>query len=238
MPTELLFRDDAYLAETQATVVAINERGGIELDKTVFYATGGGQPGDAGALVLTDGSEITIGTAIYNPEDKSRILHVPLEGQSAPSVGDTVTAKLDWERRLKRMRIHTALHLLSVVLPYPVTGGAIGDGDGRLDFDIPEGGLDKAELTEKLNALVAKNAAITERWITDEELDANPGLVKTMSVKPPRGSGRVRLVSIEGIDLQPCGGTHVRNTSEIGAVAVTDVEKKGKQNRRVRIALA
>ena len=238
MPTELLFRNDAYLAETPATVVAINERGGIELDRTVFYATGGGQPGDAGVLVRNDGTEIVIGTAIYNPEDKSRILHVPLEGQAVPVVGDTVTAKLDWERRLKRMRIHTALHLLSVVLPYPVTGGAIGDGDGRLDFDIPECGLDKAELTEKLTALVAKNAAISERWITDEELDANPGLVKTMSVKPPRGSGRVRLVSIEGIDLQPCGGTHVRNTSEIGAVAVTDVEKKGKQNRRVRIALA
>jgi len=238
MPTELLFRTDAYLTETPATVVAINERGGIELDRTVFYATGGGQPGDAGVLVRSDGSEITIGTAIYNPEDKSRVLHVPLEGQAAPSTGEALVARLDWERRLKRMRIHTALHLLSVVLPYPVTGGAIGDGDGRLDFDIPEGGLDKAELTEKLTALVAKNAAITERWITDEELDANPGLVKTMSVKPPRGSGRVRLVSIEGIDLQPCGGTHVRNTSEIGAVAVTDVEKKGKQNRRVRIALA
>lgn len=238
MPTELLFRDDAYLAEAPATVVAINERGGIELDRTVFYATGGGQPGDAGVLVRSDGTEITIGTAIYNPEDKSRILHVPLEGQAAPAVGETLVAKLDWERRLKRMRIHTALHLLSVVLPYPVTGGSIGDGDGRLDFDIPEGGLDKAELAEKLNALVSKNAAISESWITDEELDANPGLVKTMSVKPPRGSGRVRLVSIEGIDLQPCGGTHVRNTSEIGAVAVTDVEKKGKQNRRVRIALA
>lgn len=238
MPTELLFRDDAYLTETPATVVAINERGGIELDRTVFYATGGGQPGDAGILVRSDGTEITIGTAIYNPEDKSRILHVPLEGQAAPAIGESVIAKLDWERRLKRMRIHTALHLLSVVLPYPVTGGAIGDGDGRLDFDIPEGGLDKADLTGKLGALVAKNAAITERWITDEELDANPGLVKTMSVKPPRGSGRVRLVSIEGIDLQPCGGTHVRNTSEIGAVVVTDVEKKGKQNRRVRIALA
>lgn len=238
MPTELLFRADAYLAETPATVVAINERGGIELDRTVFYATGGGQPGDVGVLVRNDGAEITIGTAIYNPEDKSRILHVPLEGQAAPAVGEALVARLDWERRLKRMRIHTALHLLSVVLPYPVTGGAIGDGDGRLDFDIPEGGLDKAELTEKLNALVAKNAAITESWITDEELDANPGLVKTMSVKPPRGSGRVRLVSIDGIDLQPCGGTHVRNTSEIGAVTVTDVEKKGKQNRRVRISLA
>ncbi|WP_439498966.1 alanyl-tRNA editing protein [Bosea sp. (in: a-proteobacteria)] len=238
MPTELLFRQDAYLTETPARVEAVNERGGILLDRTIFYATGGGQPGDAGRLRLADGSEIAIGTAIYDPEDKSRVIHVPLEGQATPQPGDSVTALLDWERRLKRMRIHTALHLLSVVLPFPVTGGSIGEGDGRLDFDIPEGGLDKAEIGEKLNALVARNAAVTESWITDEELDANPGLVKTMSVKPPRGSGRVRLVSIEDIDLQPCGGTHVRNTSEIGIVAVTDIEKKGKQNRRVRIALA
>jgi misacylated tRNA(Ala) deacylase len=136
------------------------------------------------------------------------------------------------------MRIHTALHLLSVVLPYPVTGGAIGEGEGRLDFDIPDAGLDKAELTAKLAELVARDAPVSERWITDAELDANPSLVKTMSVKPPRGSGRVRLVEIEGIDLQPCGGTHVRRTGEIGTVAVTDIEKKGKQNRRVRIALA
>ncbi|GAU84595.1 alanyl-tRNA editing protein [Bosea sp. BIWAKO-01] len=238
MPTELLFRQDAYLTETPAKVEALNERGGIILDRTVLYATGGGQPGDAGRLRLADGSEIAIGTTIYDPEDKSRVIHVPLENQAAPQPGDTVTLFLDWERRLKRMRIHTALHLLSVVLPFPVTGGSIGDGDGRLDFDIPEGGLDKAEIGEKLNALIARNAAVSERWITDEELDANPGLVKTMSVKPPRGSGRVRLVSIEGIDLQRCGGTHVRNTSEIGVVAITDIEKKGKQNRRVRIALA
>jgi misacylated tRNA(Ala) deacylase len=238
MPTELLFRADAYQSETTATVLSVNERGGIELDRTVFYATGGGQPGDAGLLVTADGREIAIGTTIYDPEDKSRILHVPLEGQAAPAVGDKVTARLDWERRLKRMRIHTALHLLSVALPYPVTGGAIGEGDGRLDFDIPEGGLDKAEIDEKLNELIGRNAAVTESWITDEELDANPGLVKTMSVKPPRGSGRVRLVRIGEIDLQPCGGTHVRNTAEIGKVTVTGIEKKGKQNRRVRIALA
>lgn len=238
MATELLFRDDAYLAETTATVEAVNERGGIILDRTVFYATGGGQPGDAGALRRADGSTVAIGTAIYDPEDKSRVIHVPLEGQALPLPGESVTATLDWERRLKRMRVHTALHLLSVVLSYPVTGGAIGEGDGRLDFDIPEGGLDKAEIAEKLNALIARNADVRESWITDAELDANPGLVKTMSVKPPRGSGRVRLVAIGDIDLQPCGGTHVRNTAEIGLVAVTDIEKKGKQNRRVRIALA
>lgn len=237
MPTELLFREDAYLREAEATVLAVNERGGIELDRTVFYATGGGQPGDAGSLRRADGSTIAIGTAVYDPQDKSRVLHVPLEGQPVPQPGETVTVVLDWERRFKRMRIHTALHLLSVVLPFPVTGGSIGEGDGRLDFDIPEGGLDKAEVAEKLNALIARHADISDRWISDEELDANPGLVKTMSVKPPRGSGRVRLVAIGDIDLQPCGGTHVRNTAEIGLVAVTDIEKKGKQNRRVRIAL-
>lgn len=238
MPTELLFRQDAYLRETPATVIAVNDRGGVILDRSVFYATGGGQPGDSGQLRRADGGTIAIGTTIYDPEDRSRLIHVPLEGQPAVAPGESVTAVLDWEKRLKRMRVHTALHLLSVVLPFPVTGGSIGDGDGRLDFDIPEGGLDKTEVSEKLNALVARNAEVTERWITDAELDANPGLVKTMSVKPPRGSGRVRLVSIGDIDLQPCGGTHVRNTAEIGLVAVTDIEKKGKQNRRVRIALA
>ncbi|MGN6096299.1 MAG: alanyl-tRNA editing protein [Bosea sp. (in: a-proteobacteria)] len=238
MPTELLFRQDAYLQETPATVIAVNERGGVILDRSVFYATGGGQPGDSGHLRRADGGIIAIGTTIYDPEDRSRLIHVPLEGQPAIAPGESVTVVLDWEKRLKRMRVHTALHLLSVVLPFPVTGGSIGDGDGRLDFDIPEGGLDKTEVSEKLNALVARNAEVTERWITDAELDANPGLVKTMSVKPPRGSGRVRLVSIGDIDLQPCGGTHVRNTAEIGLVAVTDIEKKGKQNRRVRIALA
>ncbi|MFA6968811.1 alanyl-tRNA editing protein, partial [Bosea sp. (in: a-proteobacteria)] len=205
MPTELLFRDDAYLTEASAIVEAVNERGGIVLDRTVLYATGGGQPGDAGTLRRADGTTIAIGAAIYDPEDRSRVIHVPLEGQASPQPGEAVTVLLDWERRLKRMRIHTALHLLSVVLSYPVTGGAIGDGDGRLDFDIPEGGLDKAEIAQKLNALIARNANVTESWITDAELDANPGLVKTMSVKPPRGSGRVRLVAIGDIDLQPCG---------------------------------
>ncbi len=236
-PTSLLFRDDAYLKSCDATVLAVNERGGITLDRTVFYATGGGQPGDAGRLVGADGRAVEIGTAIYDPDDRSRILHVAREGQTLPSPGDRVVAELDWNTRHKRMRVHTALHLLSVVLPYPVTGGAIGDGDGRLDFDIPDAGLDKAELTERLMALVQSGTPVTETWITDEELDANPQLVKTMSVKPPRGSGKVRLVRIGDIDLQPCGGTHVRNTAEIGEVAVTEIEKKGKQNRRVRIAL-
>ncbi len=236
--TTLLFRDDAYLREAAASVISINERGGIILDRSNFYATGGGQPGDTGRLERANGAAVAIGATVYNPADKSQVIHVPLEGQDLPAVGEAVTLHLDWAPRFRRMRVHTALHLLSCVLAYPVTGGAIGDGEGRLDFDIPEAGLDKADIAAKLAELIGRNAAVTERWITDEELDANPALVKTMSVKPPRGSGRVRLVAIDGIDLQPCGGTHVRNTSEIGTVLVTDIEKKGKQNRRVRISLA
>lgn len=236
MPTELLFRDDAYLKSCDARVIAINDRGGIILDRTVFYATGGGQPGDLGTITTADGSITRIATTVYS-EDKSDIVHVPTEGQTLPDIGDTVSAAIDWDIRLKRMRIHTALHVLTTVLPYPVTGGAIGDGDGRLDFDIPDAGQDKEEITAELMRRIAQNAEVTYRWIADEELEANPSLVKTMSVKPPMGTGRVRLVDIAGLDLQPCGGTHVRNTSEIGAVAVTAIEKKGKINRRVRIAL-
>ena len=232
--TALLFRDDPYARACEATIVAVSAEG-IVLDRTVFYAQGGGQPGDAGVIAGGAGREIAVANTVYGA-DRTSIVHVPASAcPLAP--GDAVTARLDWERRYARMRVHTALHLLSVVLPFPVTGGAIGDGDGRLDFDIPEAGLDKGALTERLNELVARDAPVRERWITDAELDANPGLVKTMAVKPPRGAGRVRLVEIEGIDLQPCGGTHVRSTGEIGRVAVTDIEKKGKQNRRVRIAL-
>ncbi|HEV2559900.1 MAG TPA: alanyl-tRNA editing protein [Microvirga sp.] len=230
-----LFRDDAYAAACEARVIGTTEDG-IIADRTVFYAQGGGQPGDVGTLSFADGRVLNVKNTVYGA-DRSQIVHV-VDGGALPALGDAVSLQLDWERRLKRMRVHTALHLLSVVLPYPVTGGAIGDGDGRLDFDIPDAGLDKVELADKLNSLVARDARVTDRWITDEELDANPGLVKTMSVKPPRGSGRVRLVEIEGIDLQPCGGTHVRRTGEIGTLLVTDIEKKGKQNRRVRIALA
>jgi misacylated tRNA(Ala) deacylase len=230
-----LYRDDPYAASCAAQVVSTTLDGGVILDRTVFYPQGGGQPGDQGSLRCQDGREIRIGNTTYGP-DRSQIVHQT--ESDPPEAGETVSLMLDWPLRLKRMRVHTALHLLSVVLPYPVTGGAIGDGDGRLDFDIPDAGLDRAEIAEKLNELVARDAAVKEHWITDAELDANPGLVKTMSVKPPRGTGRVRLVEIEGIDLQPCGGTHVRRTGEIGSVLVTDIEKKGRQNRRVRIALA
>ena len=166
------------------------------------------------------------------------IAHVPVAGAPALKVGDAITAAIDWDKRYARMRMHTALHLLSAVLPYAVTGGSVGDSESRLDFDIPEAGLDKDAITAKVAEMIASNAPVGSRWITDAELDANPGLVKTMSVKPPTGTGRVRLIEISGLDLQPCGGTHVRATGEIGAVRVTQIEKKGKQNRRVRLALA
>ena len=233
--TVLLFREDPTLRAAEATVVSVGEAG-VALDRTVFYARGGGQPGDAGQLRLPDGTSVPVLDTIYGP-DKATVLHVIAPGAlGLLHAGMTVTAELDWPRRLARMRIHTALHLLTIVLPYPVTGGSIGEGDGRLDFDMPDGG-DRAAIESTLNALVEADHPVTARWITDDELAANPGLVKTMSVKPPMGSGRVRLIQIGDIDLQPCGGTHVASTAEIGPIVVTGIEKKGRQNRRVRIAL-
>jgi len=237
MASECLFRDDAYLKACEARVVALTEQGGIVLDRTVFYATSGGQPGDSGTLTKADGTQIPIATAVYTDAAKSEIAHVPAPGAPALQAGDAVTAAIDWDKRHARMRMHTALHLLSAVLPYAVTGGSVGESESRLDFDIPEAGLDKDAITAKVNEMIGSDAPVTSRWISDEELAANSGLVKTMSVKPPMGTGRVRLIDIAGLDLQPCGGTHVRTTAEIGRVQVTQIEKKGKQNRRVRIAL-
>jgi misacylated tRNA(Ala) deacylase len=234
--TELLFRDNPYLAETKATVTAVNDKNGVVLDRTVFYATGGGQPGDSGSL-WRSGAPIAIATAVYS-EDKRDVVHVPLEPGEVPRPGDELTAAIDWVRRHRHMRIHTALHLLSVVMPFPVTGGAIGADEGRLDFDIEGEMPPKAEIEERLNALVMANHPVSAEWISDDALLANPGLVKTMKVKPPMGSGRVRLIRIGEIDLQPCGGTHVRSTIEIGRLAVGKIESKGKQNRRVRIGFA
>jgi misacylated tRNA(Ala) deacylase len=236
MATECLFREDSYLRECDATVVGLTDQGAILLDRTVFYAVSGGQPADRGALTLPSGEVVAVDNTIFTDQGKTEIAHVPA-GAPSVKVGDKVRAAIDWEPRFGRMRMHTALHLLSAALPYAVTGGSVGETEGRLDFDIPEAGLDKDEINEKLARMIAANAPVTTRWITDEELQANPTLVKTMSVKPPIGTGRVRLVEIEGLDLQPCGGTHVRATGEIGAVRVTQIEKKGKQNRRVRIAL-
>lgn len=230
---EALFREDAYLAETEAVVLASGP-GGVILDRTVFYPRGGGQAGDRGALALDDGTVVPIADTVYDA-DRATILHVPAAGAALPRAGARVIARIDWELRLKRMRAHTALHLLSVVAPYPVTGGAVGDAEGRLDFDSGEVLLDKAEVEARLNELIALDRAVAHRWIADEDLD--PALIKTMAVKPPMGTGRVRLVEIEGLDLQPCGGTHVRRTGEIGRASVTSIEKKGRINRRVRIAL-
>jgi misacylated tRNA(Ala) deacylase len=207
------------------------------LDATIFYARGGGQPGDRGWLACADGETVEIVDAVYDA-DKRTILHLPAPGARLPVAGEMVTARIDWDLRYKRMRIHSAMHLLSVVLPYPVTGGAVGDGEGRLDFDSGDAAFDKADVERRLNALIARDAEILTRWISDDELADNPRLVKTMMVKPPAGTGRVRLVEIVGLDLQPCGGTHVARTGEIGRVLVTGIEKKGRINRRVRIALA
>ena len=234
--TQALFREDAYQAETEAVVLSSEPRG-IALDRTVFYPQGGGQSGDKGTLLLDDGTVVPIVSAIYDA-DRVTILHVPVEGAALPRPGARAIARIDWALRYKRMRAHTAFHLLSVVAPYPVTGGSVGDAEGRLDFDSGEAVLDKAEVERRLNELIALDRAVTHRWIADEELEANPGLIKTMSVKPPMGTGRVRLIAIEGLDLQPCGGTHVERTGEIGRASVTGIEKKGKMNRRVRIALA
>ncbi len=230
---ELIFRDDPYAISCEATVTAVHERG-IELDRTVFYAQGGGQVGDSGRLKLSDGGEIAIVNAIKG-EAPDTVLHVPAEGAAPPAVGTALSAEIDWPRRHRLMRMHTCLHLLSAVLPYPVTGGQISDGKGRLDFDIPEATLDKERIAAELNRLIAENHPVKGRWISDEELEARPELVKTMSVKPPTGSGRVRLIDVEGLDLQPCGGTHVRGTAEIGKVAVRKIEKKGRRNRRVSL---
>jgi misacylated tRNA(Ala) deacylase len=238
MATDCLFREDSYLRECSATVAGLTETGGIVLDRTVFYAASGGQPADRGVLITATGDKIAIENASYVDAEKSEIAHLPAPTGLALKVGEPVHAVIDWDLRYARMRMHTALHLLSAVLPYPVTGGAVGERDGRLDFDIPEAGLDKAEITQKLADMIAAGAEVRARWITDAELAANPGLIKTMSVKPPMGTGRVRLIEIEGYDLQPCGGTHVGRTGEIGTVEVTQIEKKGKLNRRVRIAFA
>lgn len=229
-----IFREDAYQKSCVAIVTGINDKGGIVLDQTVFYPTGGGQPGDTGVLTLQNGVALKIATTVKGSA-ADEIVHVPSEDQDLPTIGDQVTAEIDWEPRHRLMRMHSCLHLLSAVLPYPVTGGQVSDGKGRLDFDLPEAVLDKQEITAKLNQLILENRDVSSSWITEDELDAKPEMVKTMSVQPPRGSGHIRLIKVEGVDLQPCGGTHVKNTSEIGPVLVRKIEKKGRQNRRVSL---
>ncbi len=236
--TTPLFRHDAYLTTATGQVVAVSEQGGIVLDRSIFYPTGGGQPGDGGSLSWDDG-QLTVATAVKG--EGGAIVLVPAGESALPPVGADVRQDLDWARRLGHMRIHTALHLLSVVIPLAVTGGSISQAKGRLDFDMAEPPEDKNALSAALDELIVRDLPISESWITEAELDANPGLVRTMSVQPPRGAGKIRLIQIgDGdarIDLQPCGGTHVARTGEIGRVRLGKVEKKGARNRRVYIHL-
>lgn len=233
-----LYRSDAYSRKVAARVVSHTDEGGIVLDTALFYPTGGGQPGDSG-WVDWDGTTLAIATTVKGTNGHSVL--VPSEPTRLPPIGAHVVQRLDWDRRYKHMRVHTALHLLSVVIPLPVTGGAIGPGRGRLDFMMPEPPENRDALEDELNRLIDRDLVVSDSWITDAELDGNPSLVKTMSVQPPRGSGRVRLVRIgnaaDQVDLQPCGGTHVARTGEIGCVVFGKIENKGKQNRRVNIAL-
>src|SRR6266480_3404286 len=208
--TELLFRDDSYLPSCFAIVIAADERG-ILLDRTVFYPTGGGQPGDTGVLRLSSGEPIAI-TDTIKGDRPDEVIHIPAPGSALPEPGTELVAEIDWERRYRLMRMHTCLHLLCSIVPGAVTGGQVSDGRGRLDFDVPGSSLDKAAIADRLNALIAAGHDVMPRWITDEELETRPELVRTMSVKPPSGVGRVRLMEVAGIDLQPCGGTHIRNT--------------------------
>ena len=241
MSTEFLFRSQPYLNEIEAKITAIDETGAVHLDRTVFYAQSGGQPGDQGVLITSGGQEIPITNAIH-PGDKTAVAHLPAEGDWHLKVGDRLNCKIDWERRLQLMRMHTALHLLSVAFPFPVTGGSIGSDKGRLDFDMPEVPENLDEIAARLNEAIAGDHMVSEEWITEAELEASPELVKTMKVKPPMGQGRVRLIRIASgdtlIDLQPCGGTHVASTGEIGPVRLGKIQKKGKQNRRVYLHFA
>lgn len=235
--TEAVFSTDAYSQVCTATIIGADTTG-IRLDRTIFYPMGGGQPGDTGQLILADGRSIPIADTRKGDIGPDDIIHVPAVGSMLPAAGTIVTAVIDWDRRHRLMRMHTCLHLLCSVVRGDVTGGQVGDGKGRLDFNLPNQALDKDEIESRVNRLIKENHAVRPRWITDAELAAQPELIRTMSVKPPSGRGKVRLLEIEGIDLQPCGGTHVARTGEIGRITITKIESKGKQNRRVNVALA
>jgi misacylated tRNA(Ala) deacylase len=235
MATQLLFRDDAYLKTAQARVTAVTERG-VELDRTIFYPLGGGQMGDSGFFVRSNGERIAIADT-RKGEALDSVIHILAPGSPTLEVGETLELEIDWPRRYALMRLHTALHVMSCVVVAPVTGGNISPDKARLDFDIDMSLLDAKKIEEGTNALIARAIPTETVWITDAELDARPELVKTMSVQPPRGAGRVRLLKIPGIDLQPCGGTHVLNIAEIGGIKVLRIRSEGKRNRRVEIAL-
>ena len=230
--TTALFREDSYLKECDATTIAV-DNDAIVLDRTVFYPMGGGQPGDTGTINWDGGSAIVVDTR-YG--DNGTIRHIVGEGITLPQPGEEVRAEIDWDRRYRHMRMHTALHLLGSLLQYGVTGGNISTEKSRLDFDM-EDTVDKEEVRKALKTLVEENHPVSCRWISNEELDAQPDLVRTMSVQPPKVAGKVRLLEIEGVDLQPCGGTHLKSTGEVGQVRIGKVEKKGKRNRRINIHL-
>jgi misacylated tRNA(Ala) deacylase len=230
---EELFRQDAYLRSCEAVVTAVDEKG-IRLDRTVFYPTGGGQPGDRGTLALPDGTVLPIADTVKADGD---IAHVPAPGTSLPAVGTRVAATIDWDRRYRHMRMHTALHVMSAVIRGDVTGGQVAADKSRLDFNLGSEIPTREDITAEINRLIARDSSVTARWITDEELAARPELVKTMSVRPPSGAGHVRLLEIDSVDLQACGGTHVARTGEIGRVECVKVENKGKMNRRFIITL-
>lgn len=230
------FDDAPYEQQCEATVIAVGADG-VELDQTLCYARSGGQAGDSGTLTLADGRALPVADTIY-ADDRRRILHVLAEGATAPQVGDRVTVRIDWPRRHRLMRLHTCLHLLGSLVPAPVTGCSISPDSARIDFDLPESTLDKADLTERLNALIQARTDVTVNTITPEELAAQPDLVRTVGAAPPGGAARIRIIEIPGVDRQPCGGTHVANTGEIGPVTVTKIEKKSRTNRRVVVAFA
>lgn len=237
MSVKILFRDDAYLSVADAGVVAINDRGGIMLDRTNFYATSGGQPGDTGFFERKDGSRIAIAATVTG-ETRDEIIHVPAAGEAAPEIGEELVLRIDWDRRYRLMRMHTACHLLTVVCPYPITGASVGENESRVDFDLPDAGVTREDASARLMQLVEAGHPVFARRIAERELAVNPGLVKSKNVRPPSGAGTVRLVCIGddgSVDSQPCGGTHVSATDEVGEIHIGKIEKKGRENRRFRI---
>lgn len=234
---EALFRADAYLRACQAVATSV-DAAGVRLDRTVFYPNGGGQPGDTGVLRAADGRVFRVKDTVKGDAGPDDVIHVLDDEAAPPEPGLEVTAEIDWDRRLRHMRMHTALHLLCAVVPGAITGAQVGADKSRVDFNIPSDKLDKTALTAAVNDLVTQDLPIALRWISDAELEAQPELIRTMTVKPPMGFGQVRLVDIVGVDLQPCGGTHVARTGEIGRLDVVKIENKGKQNRRIVVALA
>lgn len=233
--THKLFDDDAYLAHCEATVISAGPEG-IELDATICYARSGGQAGDTGTLTLAGGRQLVLADTVY-ADDRQRILHI-VQGDDLPQAGERVRVDIDWQRRHRLMRLHTCLHLLGALVPVPVTGCGISPDSARLDFDLPESTLDKTRLTEQLNALISAGSDVRTDSITPEQLAAQPELVRTIGAAPPGGTASIRIVDIAGVDRQPCGGTHVRNTLEIGAVTVTKIEKKSRTNRRIVVQFA